>query len=103
MKTRTLIRTPIVIAFLLSITLGGCGSSDSLSYESDTFFEQAMPTWLIPKVRDDYMGKRYIQPFNQVRAVDHDSEGKPIPFPSFWDWPRKGLWPWPLPNPSPGQ
>jgi hypothetical protein len=93
----------VLAATTLVVTLGGCGSSDILSYESDTFFEQAMPTWLIPKIRDDYMGKSYIQPFNEAKAIDHDAEGNPIPFPSALAWPRKGLWPWPLPNPSPAR
>jgi hypothetical protein len=94
---------PLAAALLLSFMLTGCGSSDILSYDSDTFFEQAMPTWIIPKMRDDYMGKKFIQPFNTANAIDHDKNGAPIPFPSRWAWPRKGWWPWPLPNPSPGQ
>ena len=90
-------------AALLALTLlSGCGSSDILSYDSDTFFDQAMPKWLIPKLRDDYMGKKFIQPYNVARAIDHDENGNPLPFPDPWAWPRKGWWPWPLPNPSPG-
>jgi hypothetical protein len=103
MITRSTYLRNLAATGLLTLVLGGCGSSDILSYESDTFFDQAVPTWIIPKLRDDYMGKSYIQPFNEARAIDHDAKGNPVPFPSRWAWPRKGWWPWPLPNPSPGR
>ncbi len=83
--------------------LAACGSTDLDSIEADTFLEQAMPTWLMPKMRDDYMAKRWIQPFNAARAVERDEQGDPVLEISFWTWPRGFPWPWPLPNPSPAR
>jgi hypothetical protein len=83
------LRQTLALVILMTGLLGGCGSSDVLSYEQDTFFEQAMPTWLIPKLRDDYMGKKYFQPNNVVKPVEHDETGNPVQSSSAWSW-----WPW---------
>lgn len=72
------------------------------SIEEDTFLAQAMPTWLLPKLRDDYMGKEFLQPLDAARAVAYDKQGNPDLDPPVWNWPRGWPWPWPLPNPSPG-
>jgi len=85
-------RTLVLTAALLPL-LGGCGSSDILSYDQDTFFEKAMPTWLIPKIRDDYMGKKYLQPGQVISGAEHSETGEPIPEsyePKSWNW----WWPW---------
>ena len=79
----------LLAASLLTLALAGCGSSDITSYDEDTFFDQAMPKWLMPKLRDDYMGKKYFQPDNSPRAVERDGQGNPAPSPSPWSW-----WPW---------
>ncbi len=85
------------------IALGGCGASDLASLESDTFFAQAMPTWIIPKLRDDYMGKSYIQPLDGPRPTVHNELGEVVAKPPLWRWPRGWPWPWPLPSPSPAR
>jgi len=90
------------IAGTVVIILGGCGASDLSSLDEDTFLAQAMPVWLIPKLRDDYMGKEILQPLEATRAVTHDEQGEPELDPPLWNWPRGWPWPWPLPNPSPG-
>jgi len=100
-KRRAILRTQM-IAGVVILTLGGCGSSDLSSIEDDTFFAQAMPLWLIPKLRDDYMGKEFLQPLDAARAVTYNEQGQPDLDPPLWDWPRGWPWPWPLPNPSPG-
>lgn len=91
------------LAGLAVLMLGGCGSTDLASIEGDTFVAQAMPLWLIPKLRDDYMGKQYLQPLESGRPALRDESGKVVADPPLWDWPRGWPWPWPLPNPSPGR
>jgi len=89
---------------LVSITvimLGGCGASDLAGLESDTFFAQAMPTWFIPTIRDDYMGKKYLQPNDVAKSTAYNEQGEVVADPSLWSWPRGWPWPWPLPSPSP--
>ena len=66
------------------LTLAACGGSDLDSLEADTFFEQALPTWIVPDLRDDYMAKRWIQPHNTARAVERDEYGEPVLEISFW-------------------
>ncbi len=103
---RTAVKRPpsgLLPVLAVSFMLTACGSTDLDSIEADTFFEQAVPTWIVPKLRDDYMAKRWIQPHNASRAVERDEQGEPVLEISFWTWPRGFPWPWPLPNPSPAQ
>ncbi len=85
------------------IALGGCGASDLAGLDRDTFIAQAMPTWIIPKLRDDYTGKSYIQPLDAPRPTAHNEQGEVVTDPPLWHWPRGWPWPWPLPYPSPAR
>jgi len=70
--------------------LGSCAASRPPVGDSTSFLVDAVPDWLIPRMRDDYMGKRFLQPEHATLPVEHDKHGDYLPEPRWWRWPTGG-------------